>query len=73
MKWVIIGSGNGFLPTQRQAIICTNDDFQLIWTLRKNVSETHWNQNAIIFLKNLWLKMSYAKRRPFWLDQCVDW
>ena len=65
-KLTIIGSDNGLSPCRRQAIIWTNAGILLIRTLGTNLSEIFSKIRAFSF-KNMHLKMSSAKRRPFCL------
>ena len=65
-KLTIIGSDNGLSPGRRQAIIWTNAGILLIGPLRTNFSEIFIKIHAFSF-KNMRLKMSSAKWRPFCL------
>ena len=65
-KLTIIGSDNGLSPGRRQAIFWTNAGILLIWTLGTNFSEILSAIHAFSF-KNMHLKMSSAKWRPFCL------
>ena len=64
-KRTIIGSDNGLSPGRRQAIIWTNAEILFIRSSETNfneiISEIH-----TFPLKKMHLKMSSAKRRPFW-------
>ena len=62
----IIGSDNGLSPGRRQAIIWTNDGILLIWPLGTNFNEI-WIRIHIFSFKEMVLKMSSAKCRPFCL------
>ena len=61
-----IASGNGLSPSRRQAIIWTNAGMLLIRPLGTNFSEILIEIHTFSF-KKMHLKMSSAKRRPFWL------
>ena len=61
-----IGSDNGLSPGRRQAIIRTNAGILLIRPLGTNFSE-FLVEILILSLKNMCLKVSSAKRRPFCL------
>ena len=65
-KLTFIGSDNGLLPGQRQAIIWTNAGILLIQTLGTNFSEILSEICASSF-KKMHLKMSAAKWHPFCL------
>ena len=65
-KLTIIGSDNGLLPDQRQAIIWTNAGFLLIGPLGTNFSEILIEILTFLF-KKMQLKVSSVKRRPFCL------
>ena len=76
-KLKIIGSDNGLLPRQRQAIIWTNAGIFLIRPLGKKISEILIKIHTFSFKKML-LKMSSGKWRPFCLgfnvlSQCHAW
>ena len=62
----IIGSDNGLSPDRRQAIIWTNAGILLIRTLGTNFNEILFEIHIFSF-KNIHLKMSSAKWRPFYL------
>ena len=62
----IIGSDSGLSPDRRQAIIWTNAGLLLIGPLGTNVSEILIEILAFLF-KKIRLKVSSAKRRPFFL------
>ena len=62
----IIGSDNGLSPSRRQTIIWTNDGLLLIGTLGTNVNEILIEIHTFLF-KNIYLKMSSGKWRPFCL------
>ena len=64
---IIIGSDNGLLPDQRQAIIWTNAGILLIGPLWTNLSEILIEINTFSF-KKMHLKMSSGKWRPFCLS-----
>ena len=66
-KLTIIGSGNGLLPGQRQAIIWTNAGIMLIGPLGTNISEILIAIHTFS-LKKMHLKMSSGKWRPFCLS-----
>ena len=66
VNWAIIGSDNGLLPTQRQAIIWTNAGILLIGTLGTNVSEILIAIHTFLF-KKMRFKISSAKWQPFCL------
>ena len=61
---IIIGSDNGLLPGQCQAIIWTNAGILLIRTLGTNVNEIFINIHTFLFKKKH-LKMLSGKWRPF--------
>ena len=63
----IIGSDNGLSPYRRQAITWTNDGILLIGPLGTNFSEILIAILAFSF-KEMHLKVSSAKRRPFCLN-----
>ena len=63
---LIIGSDNGLSPGRRQAIIWTNDGILLIWPWGTTFSEILIEIHIFSF-KKVYLKMSYAKCRPFCL------
>ena len=65
-KLAIIGSDNGSLPDRRQAIIWTNAGLLLIEPLGTNFSEILIEILTFAF-KKMRLKVSSAKRRPFYL------
>ena len=65
-KLTIIGSDNDLSPGRRQAIIWTNDRILLIRTLGTNFSEILSEIWAFSF-KKMYMKMSSAKWRPFYL------
>ena len=62
----IIGSDNGLSPDRRQAIIRTNAGILLIGPLGINFNEILIGIQTFSF-KNMHLKMSSAKWRPFCL------
>ena len=62
----IIGSDNGLSPERRQAVIWTNDGILLIGPLGTNCSEILIEILNVSF-KNMRLKVSSAKWRPFCL------
>ena len=66
-KLSIIGSDNGLSPDRRQAIIWTNDGILLIGTLGTNFNEILIEIQTFSF-KNILLKMSSGKLRPFCLS-----
>ena len=61
-----IGSDNGLSPGRRQAIIWTSAGISLIGPFRTNFSEILFGIQTFSF-KNMHLKMSSAKWRPFCL------
>ena len=63
----IIGSNNGLSPGGCQAIIWTNAGILLIWPLGTNFSEILIRILTFSF-KEMHLKMSFAKWRPFCLS-----
>ena len=63
-KLTIIGSDNGLSPGQRQAIIWTNAEILLFWTLGTNFSEILIKIHTFSF-KKMRLKMSSGKWQPF--------
>ena len=65
-KLSILGSDNGLSPGRRQAIIWTNAELLLIGPWGTNFSEILIEILAFSF-KKMRLKVSSAKRRPFWL------
>ena len=65
-KLSIIGSDNGLAPDRRQAIIWTNAGILLIGTLGTNFNEILIEIQTFSF-KNIHLKMSSGKWRPFYL------
>ena len=65
-KLTIIGSDNGLSPDRRQAIIWTNAGLLLIRPLETNFSEILIEIPTFSF-KEMHLKVSSAKRRPFCL------
>ena len=65
-KLTIIGSDNGLSPGRRQAIIWTNTGILLIRPLGRNFSEILIRIQTFSF-KKMYLKMSSAKWRPFYL------
>ena len=65
-KLTIIGSDNGLLPGQNQAIISTNAGILLIGPLGTNFSEILIAIETFSFKKKH-LKMSSGKYRPFCL------
>ena len=65
-KLTIIGSDNGLSPDRRQAIIWTNAGLFVNWTLKTNFSEILIEILTFSF-KKMRLKVSSAKRRPFFL------
>ena len=62
----IIGSDIGLSPDRRQAIICTNAGLLLIEPLGTNFSEILIEIHTFSF-KEMHLKISFAKWRPFCL------
>ena len=66
----IIGSDNGLSPGGRQAIIWTNAGMLLIWPLGTNFNEILIEIHVISF-KEIHLKMSSGKWRPFCLGLYV--
>ena len=66
-KLTIIGSDNGLLPAQRQAIIWSNAGILLIGPLGTNLSEILIGIQTFSFTKML-LKMLSVKWRPFCLS-----
>ena len=64
VNWVSIGSDNGLLPSQHQAIIWTNVGLLSIGPLGTNMSEFFIKIQNFSFMKML-LKISAAKWRPF--------
>ena len=62
----IIGSGNGLLPGQRQAIIWTKAGILLLRNLQTNLSEILIKIHTFSF-KKMHLKMSSVKWRRFCL------
>ena len=64
VSWVSIGSGNGLLPIQRQAITWTSADLLSIGLLGTNFSEIWIAIEHFSFIK-LCLKMLSTKWRPF--------
>ena len=62
----IIASDNGLPPSRRQAIIWTNAGILLIRHQETNFSEILIEIHTFSF-KKMYLKISSAKRRPFWL------
>ena len=73
-KLTIIGSDNGLLPGQCQAIIWTNAAIFLIQTSGTNFSEILSEIHTSLF-KKMHLKVSSVKRHPFCLGLNVlsDW
>ena len=69
-KLTIIGSDNGLLPCQHQAIIWTNAGILLIRSLGTNFNEISIEIH-IFSLKNIYLKMLFEKRGPFCLGRNV--
>ena len=67
---IIIGLDNGLSPDRRQAIIWTNAGILLIGPLGTNFSELSIEILTFSF-KKMRLKVSSAKRRPFWLGLYV--
>ena len=65
-----IGQDNGLSPGWRLAIIWTNTEILLIWTLATNFSEILSEINTFSF-KKMRLNMSSAKSRPFCLGPNV--
>ena len=65
-KRTIIGSDNSLSPGRRQTIIWTNAGILLIRNLGTNFSEILIEIITFSF-KKMRLKVSSAKRRPFWL------
>ena len=70
-KLTDIGSDNVLSPGRCQAIIWTNAELLLIWTLGTNFSEISIETHAFSF-KKMHLKMSSAKWRPFCLGLNVN-
>ena len=66
-KLTIIASDNGLSPGWRQAIIWTNAAILLNWTLGTNFSEI-LSETDIFSFKQMHLKMSSRKWRPYCLD-----
>ena len=67
-KLTIIGSDNGLSPGRRQAIIWTNEYWNIVnWALR-NKRQWSLNRNGYIFVKNMHLKTSSGKWRPICLS-----
>ena len=66
-KLTITGSGNGLLPSQRQAIIWTNDGILLTRHLATNFSEILIEIHTFSF-KKMHLKMSSGEWWPFCLS-----
>ena len=66
-KLAIIGSDNGLLPDQRQAIIWTNAGILLIECLGTNFSRILIEIQTFSF-KEMHLNMLSGKFRPFCLD-----
>ena len=66
----IIGSGNGSSPSQRQAIIWTNDGFLSTGRLGTNFSQIVFEIQTFSFKKIHW-KMSSEKWQPFCLGPNV--
>ena len=62
--WVSIGSDNGLLPIQRQAIIKTNAGLLSIGPLKTNFHEILSKIQNFSFMK-MYLKISSAKWQPF--------
>ena len=69
-KLTLIGSDNGLLPGQLQAIILTNDGILLIGLLEINFNEILIEIHAFWYIK-IHLKMSSGKWWPFCLDPNV--
>ena len=67
IKLTIIGSDNGLLPGQCQAIIWTNARLLLVWPLGTNFSEISIDIKAFSF-KKIHFKMSSGKWWAFCLD-----
>ena len=70
-KLTIIGSDNDLSPGRRKAIIWTNNRILLIRTLGTNFSEILSEICAFSF-KKMYMKMSSAKWRPFYLGLNVS-
>ena len=66
-KLTIIGSDNGLSPDWHQAIIWTNAEILLIWTLGTNSSEILSESQTYSFNK-IHLKMLFVKLLQFCLD-----
>ena len=66
-KLTIIGSDNGLSPDWHQAIIWTNAEILLIWTLGTNSSEILSESHTYSFNK-IHLKMLFVKLLQFCLD-----
>ena len=62
-----MGSDNGSLPDQRQAIICTNGGILLIGTIERNFSEI-WIKMQHFSYEKMNMNVPSAKWRPFCLD-----
>ena len=62
-----IGSDNGLSPGRRQAIIRTKAGIMLIRPLGTNFSEI-LIETLIFSFKQMRLKASFAKKRPFCID-----
>ena len=65
-KLTTIGSDNGLSPGRRQAIMWTNAGILLIGTLGTNFNEILSEIHTFSF-KKMYLKISFAKWRPFCL------
>ena len=64
---LFIGSDNGLAPTKRQAIIWTNAEILLIWTLGTNFSNI-LSEIHTFSLTKMHSKLSSAKWQQFCLD-----
>ena len=62
-----IGSDNGLPPGRRQAIIWSNAGILLNWTLIRNRFQWNLKRNWYILFKQMRLKMSSGKWRPYCL------
>ena len=67
LYWVIIASGNGLSPVRQQAITWTNADILSIGPPGANFPEI-WIKVPLFSFKEMPLKMSSAKCRPFCSD-----
>ena len=71
-NYISITSNNGLAPSHRQAINWTNADTMSIISLWTNFSEI-WIRLQIFSFKNLYLKISSAKGRPFCQASISQW